>query len=165
MFHVTHYIGDDILAHFQEGEQWREAFGRFFMLLEEAARPYEFVSSPHYLKTKERGSATGRLFVEDREMILFISGSLIPATHSYVCLSAERNAGTWQIEGKVQIDSNGNSTIKNVIPGVYGPESRFYSDNPTVRAIGFPDRTAIGYYIPDMNPAFICILDLIKLSK
>ncbi|KAF2304927.1 hypothetical protein GH714_000513 [Hevea brasiliensis] len=28
-------------------------------------------------------------------------------------------------------------------------------DNPTVREIGFPDRTAIGYYIPDMNPAFV----------
>lgn len=33
MFHGTHYIGDEILAHFQEGEEWRKTFGPFFVYL------------------------------------------------------------------------------------------------------------------------------------
>eukprot|EP00258_Populus_trichocarpa_P021098 XP_024437117.1 uncharacterized protein LOC18111221 [Populus trichocarpa] len=88
MFHGTHYIGDDIVAQFQEGEAWRKVFGPFFVylnstsnvsdaynlwidakkqrLLEEATWPYEFVSSPYYLNAKERGSATARLFVQER---------------------------------------------------------------------------------------------------
>lgn len=33
MFHGTHYIGDDILAHFQEGETWRKVFGPIFVYL------------------------------------------------------------------------------------------------------------------------------------
>ncbi|XP_021646098.2 probable rhamnogalacturonate lyase B isoform X2 [Hevea brasiliensis] len=208
MFHGTHYIGDDILAHFQEGEAWRKTFGPFFVylnsttnvsnaynlwkdakkqrLLEEAAWPYEFVSSTYYLTAKDRGSATGRLFVQDR----FISGSPIPAKHAHVGLSAARTAGAWQTESKdyqfwVQTDSNGNFTIKNVIPGVYGLHGWVpgfigdYLDNalvtisagsetqlgnltyvplrdgPTVWEIGFPDRTAVGDYVPDANPAFV----------
>lgn len=33
MFHGTHYIGNDILAHFEEGETWRKVFGPFFVYL------------------------------------------------------------------------------------------------------------------------------------
>jgi rhamnogalacturonan endolyase len=33
MFHGTHYIGDDIVAQFQEGEAWRKVFGPFFVYL------------------------------------------------------------------------------------------------------------------------------------
>ncbi|XP_021597858.1 probable rhamnogalacturonate lyase B [Manihot esculenta] len=193
MFHGTHYIGDEILAHFQEGEEWRKTFGPFFVylnstnnvsnaynlwedakkqrLLEEAAWPYEFVSSSYYLTAKGLGSATGRLYVQDR----FISGSLIPAKRAYVGLLAARTAGAWHTESKdyqlwVQTDSNGYFTIKNVIPGVYGlhgwvpgfigSETQLGNltyvprrDGPTVWEIGFPDRTALGYYVPDVNPA------------
>ncbi|KAL5775330.1 hypothetical protein ACOSP7_012887 [Xanthoceras sorbifolium] len=208
MFHGTHYIGDGILAHFQEGESWRKVFGPFFVylnstpnvsnaynlwidakkkrLLEEAAWPYDFVSSPYYLTDKERGSATGRLFVQDR----FISSSLIPAKCAYVGLSSARTKGAWQTESKdyqfwVQTDSNGNFTIKNVIPGVYGLHGWVpgfigdyldkelvtisagsqtelgnltyvpLRDGPTVWEIGFPDRTAIGFYVPDVNPKYV----------
>lgn len=33
MFHGTHYIGEVILAHFEEGETWRKVFGPFFVYL------------------------------------------------------------------------------------------------------------------------------------
>ncbi|KAA8520092.1 hypothetical protein F0562_014348 [Nyssa sinensis] len=80
--------------------------------------------SPHWSSlpcSVECGSASGRLFVQDR----FVSGSLIPAKYAYVGLSAARTEGSWQTESKdyqfwVQTDSNGNFTIRNVIPGVYG---------------------------------------------
>ncbi|KAJ7967711.1 Rhamnogalacturonate lyase [Quillaja saponaria] len=208
MFHGTHYIGNDILAHFGEGETWRKVFGPFFVylnstpnvsnasnlwsdakrqrLLEESAWPYNFVSSPYYLTANERGSTSGRLFVQDR----YVSGSLIPAKNAYVGLSAARTEGTWQTESKeyqfwVQTDSNGNFTIKDVIPGVYGlhgwvpgfigdyldkepvsisagSETQLGNltfvplrDGPTVWEIGFPDRTAITYFIPDVNMMYV----------
>lgn len=33
MFHGTHYIGEDIMAHFKDGETWRKVFGPFFVYL------------------------------------------------------------------------------------------------------------------------------------
>ncbi|KAJ4703895.1 Rhamnogalacturonate lyase [Melia azedarach] len=218
MLHGTHYIGNDILAHFQEGETWRKVFGPFFIylnstphvsnayslwidakkqrLLEEAAWPYDFVSSPYYLTSKERGSATGTLFVQDK----FISSSLIPAKFAYVGLSSSRTQGGWQTESKdyqfwVQTDSNGNFTIKDVVPGVYalhGWVLGFIGDyldkalvsisagsqtelgnliyvplrnGPTVWEIGYPDRTAFGYYVPDVNPMYVNKLFLNSQEK
>ncbi|XP_010094027.2 probable rhamnogalacturonate lyase B [Morus notabilis] len=208
MLHGTHYIGEDILAHFGEGETWRKVFGPFFVylnstadvsdahslwldaknqrLLEEEAWPYDFVSSPYYLSAKERGSVSGRLLVQDR----YVSDSLIPAKYAYVGLSAATKEGAWQTESKgyqfwVQTDSTGNFTIKNVIPGVYGLHgwvpgfigdyldkahvtissgshtevgNLTYApprDGPTMWDIGFPDRTANGYYVPDVNPMYV----------
>ncbi|XP_059636145.1 probable rhamnogalacturonate lyase B [Cornus florida] len=208
MFHGTHYIGIDILAHFEEGETWRKVFGPVFVYLnatadatkahnlwfdakkqrsfEETLWPYDFVSSPYFLTAKERGSASGRLVVQDR----FVSGSLIPAKYAYVGLSAARTEGSWQTESKdyqfwVQTDANGNFTINNVIPGVYGLHGWVpgfigdyldkelvtissgsqtqlgnltyvpLRDGPTVWEIGFADRTAIGYYVPDVNPMYV----------
>ncbi|XP_044460522.1 probable rhamnogalacturonate lyase B [Mangifera indica] len=208
MFHGTHYIGDDILAHFQEGETWRKVFGPIFVylnstpdvsnahnlwidakkqrLLEEAAWPYDFVSSPYYVTAKERGSATGRLFVQDR----FVSSNLIPAKNAYIGLSSARTEGAWQTESKdyqfwVQTDSNGNFTIKNVVPGVYGLHGwvsgfigdYLYNELVTISAgsqtelgnltyvplrdgqtlweIGFPDRTATGFFVPDVNLMYV----------
>ncbi|KAL2483947.1 Rhamnogalacturonate lyase family protein [Forsythia ovata] len=208
MFHGTHYIGNDILAHFGEGETWRKVFGPFFVylnstedvskahnlwidaknrrLFEESLWPYDFVSSPYYLTFKERGSATGRLFVQDR----FVSGSLIPAKSAYIGLSGARTEGSWQTESKgyqfwVQTDLNGNFRIKNVVPGVYGLHGWVPGfigdymgkelvtisagtqtqlgdliyvpprDGPTIWDIGFPDRTATGFYVPDVNPMYV----------
>ncbi|KAE7995405.1 hypothetical protein FH972_000208 [Carpinus fangiana] len=218
MFHGTHYIGNDILAHFEKGETWRKVFGPIFVylnstadvsnaynlwtdakkqrLLEEAAWPYDFVSSSYYLPAKESGSASGRLFVKDR----YVSDSLIPAKSAYVGLSAARTEGAWQIESKdyqfwVEADSNGSFTIKNVIPGVYGlhgwvpgfigdylekaqvtisagSETQLghltfvpLRDGPNVREIGFPDRTAIGYFVPDVNPMYVNKLFLYSPEK
>ncbi|KAL0300837.1 UNVERIFIED_CONTAM: hypothetical protein Sradi_6360500 [Sesamum radiatum] len=208
MFHGSHYIGNDMVAHFEEGETWRKVFGPFFVylnattdvskaynlwldakkqrLMEESLWPYEFISSPYYLTYKERGSATGRLFVQDR----FISSSLLPAKSAFIGLSAARTQGSWQTESKgyqfwVQTDSDGYFTIKNIIPGVYGlhgwvpgfigdymreelvtisagSETQLGNltyvpprDGPTVWEIGFPDRTANDYYVPDVNPMYV----------
>ncbi|KAG8365395.1 hypothetical protein BUALT_Bualt18G0100200 [Buddleja alternifolia] len=208
MFHGSHYIGNDMIAHFEEGETWRKVFGPFFVylnsttdvskahnlwldakkqrLMEVLLWPYEFVSSPFYLNYEERGSATGRLFVQDR----FVSGSSIPAKSSFVGLSAAKTAGSWQIESKdyqfwIKTDVDGNFTIKNVVPGVYGvhgwvpgfvgdylkeeqvtisagSETQLGNltyvpprDGPTQWEIGFPDRTANNYFVPDVNPMYV----------
>ncbi|BFG27459.1 hypothetical protein CerSpe_137330 [Prunus speciosa] len=208
MLHGTHYIGEDILAHFEVGETWTKVFGPFFVylnstpdvskahnlwidakkqrLFEETAWPYGFVSSPYYVAAKERGSVSGRLFVQDR----YVSGSLIPAKYAYVGLSVATTEGSWQTESKdyqfwVETDYTGNFTIKNVIPGVYGLHGWIPGflgdylgkehitisagsqtqlgnltyvpprDGPTLWEIGFPDRTAIGYYVPDVNPMYV----------
>ncbi|XP_057794981.1 probable rhamnogalacturonate lyase B [Salvia miltiorrhiza] len=208
MFHGSHYIGDDMVAHFEQGEVWRKVLGPFFVYLnttkdvsqsynlwtdakkqrltEESLWPYDFISSPYYLTYKERGSATGRLFVQDR----YVSESLIPAKSAFVGLSAARTAGSWQIESKdyqfwVQTDIEGNFSIKNVVPGVYGLHGwvpgfigdylnqqlltisagsetqvgnvRYVAprDGPTVWEIGYPDRTAAKYFVPDVNPIYV----------
>ncbi|KAH6831608.1 hypothetical protein C2S53_010583 [Perilla frutescens var. hirtella] len=208
MFHGSHYIGNDMVAHFEEGEEWRKVLGPFFVYLntttdisqahnlwkdakqqrltEELLWPYDFISSPYYLTYKERGYATGRLFVQDR----YVSDSLIPAKSAFVGLAAAKTAGSWQIESKdyqfwVQTDVDGNFTIKNVVPGVYslhgwvpgfigdylnqalvtisaGTETQLGNityepprDGPTIWEIGFPDRTASKYYVPDVNPMYV----------
>ncbi|XP_073128338.1 uncharacterized protein [Henckelia pumila] len=208
MMHGSHYIGNDMIAHFEDGETWRKVFGPFFVylntttdvskaynlwleakkqrLMEESLWPYEFVSSPYYLTYKERGSATGRLFVQDR----FVSASVLPSKSAYIGLSAATAEGSWQTESKeyqfwTQTDVDGNFMIKNVIPGVYGlhgwvpgyigdylKEDRVtisagsetqlgnltYTpprDGPTLWEIGFPDRTANSYYVPDVNPMYV----------
>ncbi|XP_056159728.1 probable rhamnogalacturonate lyase B [Syzygium oleosum] len=208
MCHSTHYIGDDILAHFGEGETWRKVFGPFFVYLnstnkasnahnlwsdakkqreiEEASWPYDFVSSTYYLSASERGSASGRLFVQDR----YISSALIPAKNAYIGLLAARTEGAWQTESKsyqfwVQTDSSGSFTIRNVIPGAYGlhgwvpgfigdylektpvtitadSETQLGNltfvplrDGPTLWEIGYPDRTAVDYFVPDVNPMYV----------
>ncbi|KAL7244204.1 hypothetical protein ACSBR1_016439 [Camellia fascicularis] len=218
MFHGTHYIGVNILAHFEEGETWRKVFGPFFVylnstphvsnahnlwidakkqkLFQESLWPYDFVSSPYYLAANARGSASGRLFVQDR----FVSGSLVPAKYAYLGLSAARTEGSWQTESKdyqfwAQTDSDGNFTINNVIPGVYGLHGwvpGFIGDyldtepvtissgsqtqlgnliyapvreGPTVWEIGFPDRTAIDSYVPDVNPMYVNKLFLNRPEK
>ncbi|KAK3021722.1 hypothetical protein RJ639_046068, partial [Escallonia herrerae] len=208
MFHGTHYIGTDLLTQFEQGETWRKVFGPFFVYLnstpdvskahnlwidakkqrlyEMSAWPYNFVSSPYYLSAEERGSVSGRLFVQDR----FVSNSLIPAKTAYVGLSAARTEGSWQLESKdyqfwVRTDSNGNFTIRNVIPGAYGLHGWVpgfigdyldqklvtisaglqrqlgdliyvpLRDGPTVWEIGFPDRTSRGFYVPNVNPMYV----------
>ncbi|KAK9267180.1 hypothetical protein L1049_009600 [Liquidambar formosana] len=189
MLHGKHFIGEEILAHFEKGETWRKVFGPFFVylnstpkvsnahnlwtdakkqrLFEEKAWPYNFVSSPYYLTTQERGSASGRLVVQDR----FVSQSLIPAKMAYIGLSAARTEGSWQTESKgfqfwVQTDSDGNFESQECYPRSLwtpwmGSETKLgiltyvpIRDGPTIWEIGFPDRTAIGYYVPNVNPMY-----------
>ncbi|CAL1397592.1 unnamed protein product [Linum trigynum] len=207
MFHGMHYIGDEMVTHFEAGEDWNKVFGPIFVylnstptisnahslwldakkqrLLEEAAWPYDFISSKHYIRAAGRGSAYGKLVVQDK----FLHGSLIPAKSAHVGLSVAKKAGGWQTESKhyqfwVKTDSNGNFNIKNVIPGIYrlhgwvpgfigdylekgfiditaGSEIQLGDlvyvpprDGPTMWDIGFPDRTASGYYVPDVSPIY-----------
>ncbi|CAN1859725.1 Rhamnogalacturonate lyase [Linum perenne] len=154
-------------------------------MIEEAAWPYDFVSSPHYITASGRGSASGKLLVQDK----FLHCSLIPANCAHVGLSMASTAGGWQTESKsyqfwAKTDSNGNFSISNVIPGVYrlhgwvpgfigdylgkgvvditsGSDIQLGDlvyipprDGPTVWEIGFPDRTASGYYVPEVNPKY-----------
>ncbi|KAL6576503.1 hypothetical protein OROHE_000284 [Orobanche hederae] len=132
---------NNMVAHFEEGEAWRKVFGPFFVylnttadvtqahnlwidakkqrLMEESLWPYSFISSPYYLKYNEQGSATGRLFVQDR----YVSDSVIPAKSAFVGLSVARTLGSWQLESKglpiLGADRYRHFTIKNVVPGVY----------------------------------------------
>ncbi|CAN1859721.1 Rhamnogalacturonate lyase [Linum perenne] len=203
MFHGMDYIGDEMVAQFEAGEAWTKVLGPIFVylnstptisnahnlwidakrqrLIEEAAWPYDFVSSPHYITASGRGSASGKLLVQDN--------SLIPANCAHVGLSMASTAGGWQTESKsyqfwAKTDSNGNFSISNVIPGVYrlhgwvpgfigdylgkgvvditsGSDIQLGDlvyipprDGPTVWEIGFPDRTASGYYVPEVNPKY-----------
>ncbi|KAJ0966186.1 hypothetical protein J5N97_027324 [Dioscorea zingiberensis] len=208
MFHGTHFIGDAIVAAFDNGEAWRKVYGPVLIYLnstqttsnafdlwidakkqrlhEEMTWPYNFVSSPYFFSAKERGSASGTLFVQDR----YVSEAPIPAKFSYVGLSIINSGGSWQTESKgyqfwVVTNSKGQFTIKNVIPGnyyVHGWVPGFMGDylhtelinispglevelgnltfnpprdGPTVWEIGFPDRTAIGFYVPNASPMYI----------
>ncbi|KAL8045964.1 hypothetical protein ABFX02_08G148500 [Erythranthe guttata] len=208
MFHGSHYIGNEMNARFEQGETWRKVLGPVFVylnstsdvsnaynlwldakkqrLIQESLWPYDFVNSQYYLTDKERGSVSGRLFVQDR----FISSSLLPAKSAFIGLSAARTEGSWQLESKgyqfwVNTDSDGNFTIKNVVPGIYGLHGWIpgfigdylkqelitisqgseiqmgnitYApprDGPTIWEIGFADRTAQDYYVPDVNPMYV----------
>ncbi|KAG9133608.1 hypothetical protein Leryth_023099 [Lithospermum erythrorhizon] len=192
MFHSSHYIGNDMLTQFQEGETWRKVLGPIFVYLnttsdaskahnlwsdakkqrifEESVWPYDFLSTPYYLEAKDR--------------------SLIPAKNAYIGLSAAKTQGSWQTESKdyqfwVQTDLRGNFNIKNAIPGVYrlhafvpgfigdylnkelvtissGTELQLGNlvytpprDGPTIWEIGFPDRTASDFFVPDVNPMYV----------
>ncbi|KAL7142803.1 hypothetical protein ABFS83_08G148900 [Erythranthe nasuta] len=208
MFHGSHYIGNEMNARFEQGETWTKVLGPVFVylnstsvvsnaynlwldakkqrLIQESLWPYDFVNSQYYLTDKERGSVSGRLFVQDR----FISSSLLPAKSAFIGLSAARTKGSWQLESKgyqfwVNTDSDGNFTIKNVVPGIYGLHGWIPGfvgdylkqelitisqgseiqignityvpprDGPTIWEIGFPDRTAQDYYVPDVNPMYV----------
>lgn len=47
MLHGKHFIGEEILAHFEKGETWRKVFGPFFMYLNSTPK----VSNAHNLWT------------------------------------------------------------------------------------------------------------------
>ncbi|KAL8112828.1 hypothetical protein AgCh_020216 [Apium graveolens] len=191
MFHGTHYIGNDILAHFEEGETWRKVFGPFFVYLNSTLD----VSKAYNLWSDAKKQ---RLFQESEWP--YVSDSLVPAQKAYVGLSTARTEGSWQTESKeyqfwVPTDSNGKFTIKNVIPGIYalhgwvpgfigdyldqklvtvtaGSETQLenliyapHRDGPTIWEIGYPDRTALGYYVPDVNPMYVNKLFLHSTEK
>lgn len=204
MFHSGHYIGNDMTCHFKQGEAWTKVLGPFFVYLntarspnnaaktlwEDAKRqrmdevkawPYNFVSSPNFLPANKRGSASGKLLVQDK--------SPIPAKDAYVGLSLANTPGGWELESKgyqfwVKTGPDGSFNISNVVPGVYslhGWVPGFIGDyfnakpitisasgtqlgnltfvpprmGPTVWEIGFPDRTGLGFYVPDANPKYI----------
>lgn len=44
---------------------------------------------------------------------------------------------------------------------IYAP----HRDGPTVWEIGYPDRTALGYYVPDVNPMYVNKLFLHSTEK
>ncbi|XP_070033040.1 uncharacterized protein [Nicotiana tomentosiformis] len=126
---------------------------------------YDFPTSIDYPHANERGSVTGQLVVHAR----YINEDLFPAKNAYIGLANPGVLGSWQSETKgyqfwTQTDDSGYSKISNVRPGIYGVYSKIkYQElsnrqidlfGPTLWEIGFPDRTAAEFFIPDPLPGF-----------
>ncbi|XP_073012328.1 uncharacterized protein [Typha latifolia] len=143
MFLSAHYVGDDLVPKFTNGEYWKKVFGPVFiyfnsswdgtdptllwedakvqMLVEAESWPYSFPLSEDFQKSEERGSISGRLFVQDR---YYNDGENAPATTAYVGLALPGEAGSWQRECKgyqfwSRADTNGNFSISNIRTGEY----------------------------------------------
>ncbi|XP_055816389.1 probable rhamnogalacturonate lyase B [Solanum dulcamara] len=143
VFVSTHYAGEDLAIKFQHGESWKKVIGPVFVHLnsdaaakanpsilwndakkrmnqEAASWPYEFPVSKDYIKSNQRGTVRGKLFVSDS----FISKHIVPASNAYIGLGPPGDAGSWQRENKgyqfwTKADGNGNFIIDNVIFGTY----------------------------------------------
>ncbi|KAI3955238.1 hypothetical protein MKW98_020871 [Papaver atlanticum] len=142
VFLSSHYVGQDKLPVFGNGEPWKKVFGPVFLylnsappstnesalwddaneqLLQEAQKwPYNFIASTDYPKSDERGTVNGRILVHDR----FVSKEDIPAVDAYVGLAFPGEVGSWQTECKgyqfwTRAGPDGSFTIKNVHSGDY----------------------------------------------
>ncbi|XP_033132989.1 rhamnogalacturonate lyase [Brassica rapa] len=198
-FISQHYVGPDMETRYKTGEAWKKVLGPVFIYLnsdstrnnlqhllwEDAKRqteqeveawPYGFVASSDFPTRQERGTITGRLFVNDR--------FLAPAGYAYIGLAPPGEAGSWQTNTKgyqfwTQTNETGYFTIDNVRPGtynLYGWVHGFIGDfkyqnlvnvaagseisldrvvfqpprnGPTLWEIGVPDRTAREYFVPE----------------
>uniref|UniRef100_M4EPT3 rhamnogalacturonan endolyase n=1 Tax=Brassica campestris TaxID=3711 RepID=M4EPT3_BRACM len=142
IFHSTHYVGEDLIMKFEEGEAWKKVFGPIFIYLnsfpkevdplllwheaknqtkiEEEKWPYNFTNSIDSPASDQRGHVSGRLLVRDR----YIGSEDIPAYGSYVGLAAPGDVGSWQREYKgyqfwSKADEEGYFCINNVRSGRY----------------------------------------------
>ncbi|XP_015057396.1 probable rhamnogalacturonate lyase B [Solanum pennellii] len=143
IFVSTHYAGEDLAIKFGQGEPWKKVIGPVFVYLnsnaaakenpsmlwndaktrmnqEATSWPYEFPVSEDYIKSNQRGTVSGKLFVNDS----FISKHIVPASNAYIGLAPLGEAGSWQRENKgyqfwTKTHDNGNFTIKKVISGTY----------------------------------------------
>ncbi|KAI3832910.1 hypothetical protein MKW92_013118 [Papaver armeniacum] len=119
VFLSSHYVGQDKLPVFGNGEPWKKVFGPVFLYLnsappstnesalwddaneqlqQEAQKwPYNFLASTDYPKSDQRGTVNGRILVRDR----FVSKEDIPAVDTYVGLAFPGEVGSWQTEYKV----------------------------------------------------------------
>ncbi|KAJ8557424.1 hypothetical protein K7X08_003049 [Anisodus acutangulus] len=200
VFVSRHYAGEDLVIKFQQGEPWKKVIGPVFLYLnsndsakdnpsilwndakkrmnqEVASWPYGFPVSTDYIKSNQRGTVKGQLFINDS------TADLVPASNAYIGLALPGDVGSWQRECKgyqfwTKADSCGNFTIENVIsgsynlyaaiPGIIG-DYKYNSDvqvtpgssielgslvyNPprngaTLWEIGVPDRTAAEFFVP-----------------
>nr|VDD55726.1 unnamed protein product [Brassica oleracea] len=142
IFHSTHYVGEDLIMKFEEGEAWKKVFGPVFIYLnsfpkevdplllwleaknqtkiEEEKWPYNFTNSSDFPASDQRGHVSGRLLVRDR----YISSEDIPANGSCLGLAAPGDVGAWQREYKgyqfwSKADEEGYFCINNVRSGRY----------------------------------------------
>ncbi|KAG5574203.1 hypothetical protein H5410_054337 [Solanum commersonii] len=150
IFVSTHYAGEDLAIKFGQGEQWKKVIGPVFVYLnsnaaakanpsilwkdakkrmnqEAASWPYEFPVSKDYIKSNQRGTVSGKLFVNDR----FISKHIVPASNAYIGLAPLGEAGSWQRENKVRFKQYGlwkqYSVLYPKIDLVYNVETSKYS--------------------------------------
>ncbi|KAI3832435.1 hypothetical protein MKX03_020669 [Papaver bracteatum] len=142
VFFSSHYMGQDKIPMFGNGEPWKKVYGPVFLYLntdphctnesalwdkakeqlqQEAQKwPYNFVASTDYPKSDQRGTVNGKLLVRDR----FVSKKDIPAVDAYVGLALPGEVGSWQTECKgyqfwTRAGPDGSFTIKNVHSGEY----------------------------------------------
>ncbi|KAI3832912.1 hypothetical protein MKW92_013120 [Papaver armeniacum] len=142
VFLSSHYMGQDKLPRFGNGEPWKKVHGPVFVYLnsappgknesalwddaneqlqQEAQKwPYNFIASTDYPKSDQRGTVNGRILVRDR----FVSKEDIPAVDAYVGLALPGEVGSWQTECKgyqfwTRAGPDGSFTIKNVRSGDY----------------------------------------------
>ncbi|CAI0464063.1 unnamed protein product [Linum tenue] len=172
MFLSAHYAGDEMVLKLKPGEPWKKVLGPVFMYLntttdggdplslwEDAKRqmavevqswPYSFPASEDFPKAEQRGRISGRFLVHD----WCVSETSIPGNGGYVGLAPPGEVGSWQIDGKgyqfwTQADEQGSSMDMGDV--VYEPPRH----GPTLWEIGYPDRTASGFYVPDVDPKYI----------
>ncbi|KAL5714694.1 rhamnogalacturonan endolyase [Ranunculus cassubicifolius] len=209
MFHSLHYSGEDVVLKIQESEYWKKVYGPIFfylnaavgdavknpyttlwqdakrqMMAEVQSWPYNFPTSTDYFRSNQRGSVTGRLFVQDT----YVNKDNIPANSAYIGLAPLGDSGSWQREGKgyqfwSKADANGSFSINNVREGQYNlfaTVPHFIGDHkhtvvititpghidlgdlvykppregPTLWEIGIADRSAAEFYIPDPLPNY-----------
>ncbi|KAG5574200.1 hypothetical protein H5410_054334 [Solanum commersonii] len=160
VFCSTHYAGEDLAIKFQQEEAWKKVIGPVFVYLnsnaaakanpsilwndakkrmnqEVASWPYEFALSKDYIKSNQRGTVRGQLFVNDRQVFftyeiilnMFISKQNVAASNAYIGLGPPGEAGSWQRENKVR-------------------------NGATIWEIGIPDRTAAEFFIPNPPSQF-----------
>lgn len=209
MFYSAHYVGEDTVTRFADGEYWKRVFGPVFMyfnclpkeddwhwLWEDAKEqwaveveswPYWFPASEDLPSSDQRGTVSGRLLVFDS----CISSENMPAMEAYVGLAPPGEPGSWQLESKcyqfwTRADSEGYFCIPNITQGEYnlyawapGFVGEYCFENnmsittggdyldlgelvfepprcgPTLWEIGFPDRTARKFFIPDPDPKYV----------
>ncbi|KAH0916620.1 hypothetical protein HID58_031066 [Brassica napus] len=172
IFHSTHYVGEDLIMKFEEGEAWKKVFGPVFIYLnsfpkevdplllwheaknqtkiEEEKWPYNFTNSIDFPASDQRGHVSGRLLVRDR----YVRSEDIPANGSYVGLAAPGDVGSWQREYKgyqfwSKADEEGYFCINNVRSGrynLYAFVPGFIDDyhNDTVMDISPGSNTCLG---------------------
>ncbi|KAI3955239.1 hypothetical protein MKW98_020872 [Papaver atlanticum] len=119
VFLSSHYMGQDKIPMFGNGEPWKKVYGPVFLYLnsappstnesalwddaneqlqQEAQKwPYNFLASTDYPRSDQRGTVNGRILVRDR----FVSKEDIPAVDAYVGLAFPGEVGSWQTECKV----------------------------------------------------------------
>ncbi|KAJ4962148.1 hypothetical protein NE237_022087 [Protea cynaroides] len=142
VFVSLHYSGKDLSMSIRDGEHWKKVFGPVFIYLNSAPAeghvtklwddakqqlltevqnwPYSFPASSDFLSSDQRGTVTGRLFIQDR----FLYKDNIPANLAYLGLAAPGDIGSWQTESKgyqfwTRANSDGSFSINGVRPGRY----------------------------------------------
>ncbi|KAJ4963099.1 hypothetical protein NE237_023038 [Protea cynaroides] len=142
MFVSLHYSGQDLSMTIRDGEHWKKVFGPSFIYLNSAPAeghvtklwddakqqlltevqnwPYSFPASDDFPSSDQRGTVTGRLFIQDR----FLHKENIPAESAYLGLAAPGDIGSWQTESKgyqfwTRANSDGFFSINGARPGNY----------------------------------------------
>ncbi|KAI3846636.1 hypothetical protein MKW92_023811 [Papaver armeniacum] len=115
MFLSSHYMGQDMLPRFGNGEPWKKVHGPVFVYLNSAppGTTESAVLPTDYPKSDQRGTVDGRILVRD-----------IYLKDAYVGLALPGEVGSWQTECKgyqfwTRAGPDGSFTIKNVRSGDY----------------------------------------------